>query len=214
MVDPDELLADTPEWQHRRADDRLPQMLTDDVIRSNRAKFLLLVTLVIALVTILYVQFFQEPAPVGIHVEAAPAPQVAKVPKVAVPVTEVQAYAPPAKKKLKLPALIQQADNQHVVASTRTAPDERPHTVTTVLDTSTGSFTTFDRAEPLPWIAAQPKTELGAFVGYRGGEPALRIEARQELLQVKALHVGAIASADAAASGVDGFVGVGVWARW
>lgn len=214
MIDPEELLADTPDWNHRRADDRLPPPVTPAGVESQRNSFILLVALVCVLVAILYFQFFYESAPVGAHVEAAPAPQVQKVPMVAVPVEAVQAYDPVAKKKLKLPARIQQAANQHVVAATRTPADERPHTVTTVLDTSTGVFTTFDRAEPLPWISALPKTEVGAFVGYRFGEPALRLEARHELLQMKSLHVGAIASADATASDVDGFVGVGVWARW
>lgn len=214
MIDAEELLADTPDWQHRRADDRLPPALTPAAVKSQRNSFMLLVALVCVLVAILYFQFFRDPAPAGVHVEAAPAPQVAKVPTVAVPVEQVQAYAPAAKNKLKLPARIQQDDNAHVVAASRTPADERPHTVTTVLDSETGKFTTFDRAEPLPWVAAQPKTEVGAFVGYRFGEPALRIEARHELLQIKAFHVGALASADATASEVDGFVGVGVWARW
>lgn len=214
MIDYEELLADTPEWTHRRADDRLPPPVTPAVAESQRAKFMLLVTLIIALVAILYVNFFQEPAPVGIHVEAAPAPQVAKVPMVAVPAKEVQAYAPAAKKKLKLPARIQQDEKQHVVASTRTPADERPHTVTTVLDARSGEFHTYDRADTQPWLAANTRSQVGVLYGYKNGEPAIRIEGQQELLQIKAVHLGAVASADATAGNLDTFIGVGVWARW
>lgn len=170
--------------------------------------------LALAVAVLLMERCVPQPAPVGQHVEAAPAPQVAKVPTVAVPTAPVKVYAPAAKARLKLPEEVKRDPGRHVVAATRTPADERPHTVTTVLDADTGEVTTYARAEPLPWIAAQPKTELGAFVGYRFAEPALRIEARQELLQVKALHLGAIASAEATASDVDGFVGLGVWGRW
>lgn len=213
MVDPEELLADTPDWTHRRADDRLPPP-PPAVVDPQRNSIILLMVLVCVLEAIIFFQFFRDAGPVGVHVEATPAREVAYVPRVAVPVRHVQAYAPEAKKKLKLPPAVQYNPDKHVVASTRTPADERPHTVTTVLDATTGDFTTYDRAEPLPWVAVNTKSEAGAFYGYRNGEPALRFQARQELLQVKALHVGAIASADATASAVDGFVGVGVWARW
>lgn len=214
MVDPEELLADTPDWTHRRADDRLPPPPPPAAVDSQRNSIILLMVIVCVLEAIIFFQFFHEAAPVGVHVEAEPAREVARVPRVTVPVKAVQAYAPAAKKKLKLPPRIQQDERKHVVAASRTPADERPHTVTTVLDSGTGEVTTYDRAEPLPWMAVNTKSEAGAFYGYRNGEPALRVEARQELLQVKALHVGAIASADATANGVDGFVGVGVWARW
>lgn len=170
--------------------------------------------LALAVAVLLMERCVPQPAPVGAHLEAPPAPQVAKVERVAVPVAPVQALAPAAKRKLKLPAPVQADPGKHVVAATRTPADERAHTVTTVLDAATGEVATYQRAEPLPWLAPQSRTEVGAAYGLRGMDPALRVEARHELLQIKRLHLGATASADVMAGEVDTFVGVGVWARW
>jgi hypothetical protein len=126
----------------------------------------------------------------------------------------LKAYKPAVKRSLDLPASIVNNDSQHVVASSKTANDERPHTITTVIDQHSGEVQTFDRADPLPWMAVNTKSEVGVYYGIKGGEQAIRIEGRQELLQVKALHFGAIANADVMRSGTDGFVGVGAWARW
>ena len=83
-----------------------------------------------------------------------------------------------------------------------------------MIDANTGETTTLDRVEPLPWLAVSTKTEIGAFYGVKNGAPAFRIQAQQELLRVKALHLGAVASADVARGDIDTFVGAGVWARW
>lgn len=162
-----------------------------------------------------YLYFLPEPAPTAAHLEARPAPEVAREPREPVPVTApLQVYKPAAKKKLKLPTEIQQAPQKRVAASTLTANDERAHTVTTVLDTSTGIFTSYDRAEPRPWLAPATRTEVGVFYGLRDGGRVIRIQGQQELLQVKALRLGAIASVDVGSGGVDSFIGVGAWARW
>lgn len=173
-----------------------------------------IVVAVVAAAGVLGFSLRPQPHPVGVHVEAPPAPPVAKVEREPVKVDQVQAYKPPAKKTLALPPAVQADPAQHVVAATRTTSDERAHTVTTVLDTATGEFTTYDRAEPDPWLAVNTKSEVGVFYGYKGGEPAIRIDARQTLLQVKQLRIGAVASADATPGQIDTFVGVGAWMRW
>lgn len=176
----------------------------------------------IVIMTAAVVLFFRDPggllvpAPPGVHLPAARAPALRReeiIPvQVAVP---LQVYKPAAKKKLKLPEPVVADDAQHVVASSRTPNDERRHTVTTVLDTGTGTFATYDRAEPLPWIAVNTKSEIGVFYGFKtGGERVIRLQGQQELLQIKSIHLGAIASADLANGNVDTFVGVGAWARW
>lgn len=182
---------------------------------ANRLTALLLAVLGAMLGIGLYFYFKPSPAPVGVHIEAKPAPEVAKIERVPVAIAKpVQVYRPAAKQKLKLPESVQRDEAAHVVASTKTAPDERQHTVTTLIDADTGETTTFDRVDPLPWIAPNTKTDIGAFLGYKGREPAIRLEARQELLQIKAVHLGATASADLTPGEVDTFVGVGLWARW
>lgn len=162
-----------------------------------------------------YLYFLPEPAPTGAHIAAQPAPEIAREETVPQQVdVPVQVHKPAAKKKLKLPAEIQQAPTKHVVASTLTANDERQHTVTTVLDTGTGQFTTFDRVEPRPWIAPRASTEVGVFYGLSGGERAVLVNARREFLQIKALRVGVTADAVLSGGTADAFVGVGAWARW
>lgn len=180
------------------------------IIRTER----IALALAIALAVLAYFHFRPQPAPVGVQIEAKPAPDVAKVEKEVVPCSSVQVYKPAAKDRLKLPASVKDAPQQRVVAATRTANDERQHTITTVLNTDSGAFTTYDRVEPLPWLAVNTKSQVGAFYGYKDGQPAIRFEAQQELLQVKAVHIGAMASADMMADGVDSFIGVGAWARW
>lgn len=159
----------------------------------------------------LYFLFKPAPAPPGVHIPATQAPEVKGETTVPVAVASVQVYKPAVKKKLKLPPAVQADPKQHVVASTRTPNDERRHTVTTMLDTATGAFTTYDRAEPLPWVAVSTKTQVGLFYGLRGSEQVLRLQAQQDLLQIKAVRLGATATLDS--DGVS-FVGLGAWARW
>lgn len=181
------------------------------IIRTGR----LLLALAAIVGLALYFHFRPELAPTGVHLPATPAPAVDRVGLEPVVVdSPLQVYKPAAKKRLKLPEEIQRAPEKRVAAATRTPADERAHTITTVLDTSTGVFTSHDRAEPLPWVAPSTKTEVGVFYGMKDGERAIRIQGQQELLQVKALRLGAIASVDVGSGGVDSFIGVGAWARW
>lgn len=173
-----------------------------------------LVIVAVAAAGVLGFSLRPQPAPTGIYVEAPPAPPVAKIEREPVKVDAVQAYKPAAKKKLKLPAAVQTDPAQRVVAATRTPDDERAHTVTTVLDTATGEFTSYDRAEPEPWLAVDTKSEVGVFYGYKDGQPAIRVDGRQTLLQVKQLRIGAVATADATPGKIDTFIGVGAWMRW
>lgn len=168
----------------------------------------------VAAFAVAYFYFKPEPAPTGVHLPAMPAAAVAREETVPLQVDFVKVFAPGVKKKLKLPASVQQDAGKHVIAATKTPADERSHTVTSVLDVSTGEVSSYDRAEPLPWVAVSTKSEVGAFYGIKDGEPTVRIQGQQELLRIKALRMGAVATADVRRGDVDMFVGVGVWARW
>jgi len=175
----------------------------------------LLVALACSGLVLAYFHFKPEPAPTGIHMTAKVAPEIAREETVPIIIDfPVQVYAPKVKQKLKLPESVQSNADKHVVASTKTPNDERSHTVTTLLDTSTGKFETYDRADPLPWVAVSTKSEVGMFYGYKDGEPTVRIHGQQELLQIKAVRLGAMASVDMTNGHTDTFVGVGAWARW
>lgn len=162
--------------------------------------------------------FSTQAQPVSAPVVAKPAPAVAKVPTVEItPAAPVKVYAPAAKAKLKLPAEVQADQNKYVLTASHVAPDSRPHTVTTVIDQQTGDATTYDTAEPLPWLAVDLHGEAGLLYGVKNGYPAVRFEARQNLLDVKAIKIGIEATADQPTTGplrADYFVGVGAKYTW
>lgn len=146
-----------------------------------------------------------------------PAPDVANadVEFIALP-APVKTYKPAVKKKLALPDAVQADDRQHVLEAARVEASDAPTTVTAVIDEETGRTEIYVREEPLPWLDLTPRGEAGAFFGLKRGEPAVRVTARQQLLQVKMLRIGAIASVDAPLNGgaLDTFIGVGAWTTW
>lgn len=162
-------------------------------------------------VVVLYFVFKPTPMPPGVHLPATQAPELKRETTVPLQVTEpVQVYKPAVKKKLELPAHVQADPVQHVVASTKTPNDERQHTITTTLDTRTGEFTTYDRVEPLPWVAVSTRSHFGAYIGAMNGEQALAVTARQEVLRIKGLKVEGVAIGVLSQSERVTFVGVGV----
>lgn len=142
---------------------------------------------------------------------ATPAPALKAVEKVEIAPPTVQVYAPRAKAKLKLPASVQADAAVHVLAASQVRADERPHTLITTLDTSTGAVETVDRADPLPWLAPETRGEMGVSYGLRDGAPMGRLSLRQNLVQIKSVRLGAVATLDQ-----DGrwYAGVGAFYRW
>lgn len=136
------------------------------------------------------------PAPVNQHVIATPAPEVRTIERVVVQPKLVYVYPDRAKQALDLPDAVQNDTQARVVAATRVTADEHPHTVTTLLDAETGKFTTLDRREPLPWMAAGSGGALGIGYGFKNGDPATRIDARQNLLRIKGARVDLAGTAD------------------
>jgi hypothetical protein len=173
-------------------------------------------------VVLLWAGFQQqrERPSVGVAMQAKADPQVAKETKTDTPVQSgtVKTYAPETKRKLDLPAAVQADATKQVVESSRVPADDHPQTVTTVIDTKTGATETFVARDPLPLLALDPAGEAGLYYGYRNGAKAIRIEARQGLFMVKAVHVGVTGSVDQVVGGGQtppaGFVGVGAWTRW
>lgn len=171
-----------------------------------------LVALLILLAGLVLWMFQPEPQPVDTWRPAAPDKRLAAVPKKDIAPPKVAVYTAPAKQKLKLPDEIKDDPNKYVLTSTRLPKDTHPHTVTTVIDAKTGDVQTYDRREPLPWLAAEQTGELRLDYGIKNGFiKVARLSLREDLLQVKAFHAGINASIDA-----DGkyFIGVGVGYRW
>jgi CMP-2-keto-3-deoxyoctulosonic acid synthetase len=110
-----------------------------------------------------------------------------------------------------------QNPDAHVIAATQVKADLHPQTVVTVIDSATGESVTIIKRDPYPWIAATQAGEVRLDYGYRAdqfsqaGKMLARLTLREDLLQLKALHIGATATMDS-----DGqmFAGVGLGYRW
>ena len=158
-------------------------------------------------------------APVGEWRPIRTAPQVAKVEKTPTPIKtgKVEVYEPKAKAKLKLPEDIFEDETKAVLEATRVDASEHAHTVTSLVDTDTGEVETIVRKEPLPWIAWDTRGEAGVYAGLKNGDPAIRLEAKQGIVQMKSLHIGVVGSLDQPLNSgqqPDTFIGIGAWARW
>lgn len=159
--------------------------------------------------------FWPRPQPVaGQSVPLPPAPEVRTVEKVVERVKYVKVYPDAAKADVDLPEPVAANPAKKLTATGKLHAEDRPYTLTAVLDTTTGESEVYARPDPLPWLAPDTRTEVGVFYGYKDGEQAIRIDGRQTLVRVKALRLGAVASADATPGNIDTFIGVGAWMRW
>lgn len=170
---------------------------------------LIIVVSCVLLFIIGYLYLLPTPVPPGITTEATPAKELKKVETIPIIIDFVKVYPAVVKTKLKLPTAVQQSSNQHVVASTKVKADGKPHTITTVLDTVTKEFTTYDRVDPIPWLAVSNTTHLSAYYGIKNGNETLRLMAQQELLRIKSMNLEAIVSVDIGSGKPDTFIGVG-----
>lgn len=180
----------------------------------------------IAIVAFILMQWFIHlqdaiPAPpVGIHVIATPAKQVADIPKVQTSIKNgsVRVYEGRAKIKLKLPDAILHDDAKQVIESTKVSADDHDQTVTTIVDTETGDTQTLVRREPLPWMSWRDNGSAGIYAGIKNGQPTARLEVKQSIFSVKAVQFGAVATLDSPISSLPSkteyFVGVGAEYRW
>ena len=136
-------------------------------------------------------------APVGVHVPAKVAPQVAPLPKVSTPAPKgVKTYVQAAKKAMKLPETVIADDDIHVIEATRVAADDHPHTITTLVNVKTGETTTLDRREPSPWLAFKKSGALGLSRDLLQNVNTLYV--RQDFVQMKSLYLSGSLSLDSA----------------
>ena len=160
--------------------------------------------------------------PIKQWMPATPATQTILIPKVTIQPPRVEVYAPAAKTRLKLPEPIVADPAAHVIAATRIEAGDHPSSIVTLIDERTGATETLVRREPLPWLAARQTGEIRLDYGYRnapsfakegwGGFGGIaRLSLREDLLQVKALRLGAPA---AIYSDGQMFAGAGVGWLW
>lgn len=162
-----------------------------------------------------------SPAPEHIAQPAQPAAQIAGTGYDLIAITDpIKARPASVKPKLKLPPAVVADTTQHVVDAVTVPASDRPVTVTPVLNAETGEVTTYTVAEPLPWIDTTQRGDAGIYLGIKRGDPVLRAQARHQLLQIKAVRIGALASVDLPLNSrpggpdIDAFIGAGAWVAW
>jgi hypothetical protein len=156
-----------------------------------------IIAAVLAAIVIWYVALPKK-VPAGEQVILShPAAEVKNVGQETIHPKDVVVYKPQAKVNLGLPQNVVDAKTDHVVTSSTVKADDHPHTITEVLDDTTGKTTTYIKDEPLPWLAAELRREIRLDYGVKNaGVKVGRLSATAEVLAVKAFHFGVNASLD------------------
>lgn len=155
---------------------------------------------------------------------ATESPTLKKTPKIDMPIkAPVKVYAGDVatKQKLKLPEKVIANKDQQVIAGIKLSPrDDYPRSITTVLNASTGESETYITKEPLPWLAIDTRGSIGAYIGLKNGVQIARVQAKQNLIQIKRVHLGVVGSIDQTLTATnnqrqqDYFIGVGAEFTW
>lgn len=146
------------------------------------------------------------------EVWTAPPDPVAKAPIIDV---KVKRGTVRVKKSADVTLKIPLNPNEGVISAASIASNDHPVTVATVIDTDTGISRTVVREEPLPWFVISHKGEIGMYYGLKNGAPGIMLQARQEIVQVKAIRIEAIGQVtQSPVGGIDNYVGIGLTYRW
>ena len=148
---------------------------------------------------------------VGESVPLPPAKEVRTVEKIIERPKIVYVYPQKTKQALDLPQDVVADPAKKAIATGKLDAEERPYTLTAVLDTETGESQVYARADPLPWIGPGKRGSVGVAYGLKNGEPAGMLYGQHDLLRVKALHAGARGQVDTQG---DWFAGGYVELRW
>ena len=142
-----------------------------------------------------------------------PSKDLAKVDKETLNCIPVIVYKDKAKDKLGLPTAVVAASEQRVLGATQVNPNERPTTVSAVLNTTSGETVFYQRLDPLPWFALETRRELGIAYGFKddAGGAVARIFGKIDLVQIKMIRAGLLGNVD---SDGDWYAGAGVSLRW
>jgi hypothetical protein len=155
-----------------------------------------------------------EPIPSYQAVLAKPSKAVKNTPKIEVAIKKpVKVYKGGAaiKNNLKLPPNVISDDAEQVIASSEVKNDDHPHTITTTINTETGESETYIKAEPLPWLSFDKRGSVGVYYGFKSGVGTARIEAKQDIFDIKSIRCGGVASID---SDTQYFAGIGCSYNW
>lgn len=172
-------------------------------------------------------------APVGEAVVGTAAPEIKNLYAVDLPPTKkpIKGYTgEKAKKKFNLPAAVISNPAMVVMAPVKIKADNvgHSHTAVPTLNTETGAVETYVRTDPLPWFEFKTSGSAGVYGGVTTDMgPVVRAIVQQDIIQVKRLKLGVMASVDQPTgmqptgtagitdfTGPRGFVGLGGKVEW
>jgi len=150
------------------------------------------------------------PAPAAAAIPLPPSVRVETVETTRIVPKYITVYRDRAKAETGLPAQVQADPAKHVTATGHLNADARPYTLTAVLDAETGASAVYASPEPLPWFALRPRTAIGVAMAIReDGSQVGLLHGRADLIQIKAVHAGALAQID-----TDGRALAGINLEW
>lgn len=157
--------------------------------------------------------------PSGTVEVAKPAPIVKDEPKVAVVIKQpvkVFKNSQKIKSKIEIPKDVLNNESEKVLAASAIDPSDHQQTIVTMLNVDTGESKTYVKTEPLPWLAWDNRGSVGMYGGIKNGSAIVRLQARQDFLDVKSMRIGVTANVDQPISGTgtDYFIGIGANYNW
>jgi len=139
----------------------------------------------------------QKPGPVGEVRDAQIAPEVSGIEKEEISPAKVKVLPKSAKRKMNLPSDVQANDALHVLDASSLPENDHPVVVTHILDAESGETRTLVEQKPYPLIQSESENEAIILAGVKnGGKKVLRFGVSADLVQIKAVHIGAHATMD------------------
>lgn len=155
-----------------------------------------LAALVLFLSAVVWTFWPREKPEVGVSVPLPPAKEVRTVEKVVIQPKYIYVYPDKSKSGLNLPKSIEADSTKKLIATGKLDADERPYTLSAVLDTETGDSQIYAKPQPLPLIGPGKHGGIGIGYGLTNDGPAMKLYSYQELLRIKKLNAGVRAEAD------------------
>lgn len=126
------------------------------------------------------------------------------------------------KRKLNLSEVDIKNPKLVVAAAATVEADDHAVDIITKLNKETGEFETVKVKKELPWLTFSTNGEAGIYAGLLNGNQAVRAQVIQDFVQVKAVRISGIISADQVIGSADinnpialsTFVGVGARYKW
>lgn len=174
-----------------------------------------LVVLGLAALLFTYKLFFHKAPVTGVYTSAPAASGMSDAPTHSTAPVKLQAYDKiTAAKKMRIPEIILSDPKVELVGTAKLKPSEGGYTIGAVVNTETGKAEIITKEEPRPLFGFGGKTEVGALAGVSTGGDTAILYARQDVLRIGPVNLGAIGGAGTVGGklGAGAFVDVSV--RW